>query len=410
MTKKQYGLLSLPVIVAALGFFVDIFDLLLFGVVRKSSFAELGTGLTSAEVLSKGELTISIQLIGMVIGGIIWGIIGDKFGRLKVLFGSILLYSIANIANGFVHDINWYIVIRFIAGIGLAGELGAGITLTAEILPKEKRGLAGTIIATCGVLGGITAALLSKIITDWRTLYFIGGGIGLVLLALRVSVAESTMFSSLEKSTVQRGNYLQFFNNKSRFYRYAKGILIGMPVWYCIGILIFFADEFAKRMGITGITPGNAILFQYIGLGFGDVAAGLISHKLKSRKKALYIFYSVFIVFMILFFMQQNSSSAWFYFICAGLGFGSGISVLYIISSAEQFGTNLRASAATSITNFVRGFTPLLLLIFAQVREINVIGYVKGAWIIGIAVMLISLTALYFTKETYGKDLDFVEE
>jgi len=410
MTKKQYGLLSLPVIVAALGFFVDIFDLLLFGIVRKPSFAELKGSLSDAAILSKGEFTLNIQLIGMVIGGIIWGIIGDKFGRLKVLFGSILLYSIANIANGFVHDISWYMVIRFLAGVGLAGELGAGITLTAEILPKENRGFAGTIIATCGVLGGITAALLSKIIPEWRTLYFIGGGIGLVLLALRVSVAESTMFASLEKSNVQRGNYLQFFTNKDRFSRYAKGMLIGMPVWYCIGILIFFADEFANRMGIKGITPGNAILFQYIGLGFGDVTAGLLSQRLKSRKKALYIFYAVFIVFIILFFTQQNSSPAWFYFICTGLGFGSGISVLYIITSAEQFGTNLRASASTSITNFVRGFTPLLYLVFTPLRENAAIGYVKGAWMIGIGVMLISLTALYFTKESFGKDLDFIEE
>jgi MFS family permease len=406
MTKKQYGLLSLPVIVAALGFFVDIFDLLLFGVVRKSSFADLG--LSPAEILSKGELTISLQLTGMVIGGIIWGIIGDKFGRLKVLFGSIILYSIANIANGFVQDIDTYMIIRFIAGIGLAGELGAGITLTAEILPKEKRGLAGTIIATCGVLGGISAALLSKIITDWRTLYFIGGGIGLVLLALRVSVAESAMFASLEKSNIQRGNYLLFFTSKERFYRYAKGMLIGMPVWYCIGILMFFADEFASQMGISGITPGNAILFQYIGLAFGDITAGLISQKLRSRKKALYFFYSVFIFFLILFFTQHNSSAAWFYFICSGLGFGTGISVLYIITSAEQFGTNLRASATTSITNFVRGFTPLLLLIFKQLRDYT--GYLKGAWLIGIAIMIISVTALYFTKESFGKDLDFVEE
>lgn len=408
MTKKEYGLLSLPVIVAALGFFVDIFDLLLFGIVRKSSFAELG--LAPAEILSKGELTISIQLIGMVIGGIAWGIIGDKFGRLKVLFGSILLYSIANIANGFVQDINTYIIIRFIAGVGLAGELGAGITLTAEILPKEKRGLAGTIIATCGVLGGITAALLSKVVTDWRTLYFIGGGIGLVLLALRVSVAESTMFSSLEKTKLQRGNYLQFFTNKERFFKYAKGMLIGMPVWYCIGILIFFADEFAKQMGISGVTPGTAILFQYIGLGLGDISAGLISQKLKSRKKALYFFYGVFIFFIILFFTQHNSSPEWFYFICSGLGFGSGISVLYIITSAEQFGTNLRASASTSITNFVRGFTPLLFLIFSYLRSYENIGYIKAAWIIGIGVMIISLSALYFTKESFGKDLDFVEE
>jgi putative MFS transporter len=408
MTKKQYGLLSLPVIVAALGFFVDIFDLLLFGVVRKSSFADLG--LSPAEILSTGETTVSIQLIGMGIGGIIWGVIGDKFGRLKVLFGSILLYSIANIANGFVHDINWYIVIRFLAGVGLAGELGAGITLTAEILPKEKRGLAGTLIATCGVLGGISAALLSKVITDWRTLYFIGGGIGLLLLALRVSVAESAMFSSLEKVNIQRGNYLQFFTNKDRFFRYAKGMLIGMPVWYCIGLLIFFADEFANRMGIKGITPGNAILYQYIGLGFGDVSAGLISQKLKSRKKTLYIFYAVFIAFIILFFTQHNSSPAWFYFICSGLGFGSGISVLYIITSAEQFGTNLRASAATSITNFVRVFAPVLLFIFKLTRGTSDEGYLRSAWIIGTVVMIISLSALYFTRESFGKDLDFTEE
>jgi MFS family permease len=309
-----------------------------------------------------------------------------------------------------VHDINWYIVIRFIAGVGLAGELGAGITLTAEILPKEKRGLAGTVIATCGVLGGISAALLSKVIPEWRTLYFIGGGIGLVLLALRVSVAESTMFSSLEKTNVQRGNYLQFFTNKDRFSRYAKGMLIGMPVWYCIGLLIFFADEFANRMGIKGITPGNAILYQYIGLGLGDVSAGLISQKLKSRKKTLYIFYAIFITFIILFFTQHNSSPACFYFICSGLGFGSGISVLYIITSAEQFGTNLRASASTSITNFVRVFAPVLLFIFKLTRGTTDEGYLKSAWIIGIAVMIISLSALYFTKESFGKDLDFTEE
>jgi predicted MFS family arabinose efflux permease len=353
---------------------------------------------------------VSIQLIGMVIGGIIWGILGDKLGRLKVLFGSILLYSVANIANGFVTDINWYIAVRFIAGIGLAGELGAGITLTSEILPKEKRGLAGTIIAVCGVCGGITAVLLSKVIPGWRTLYFIGGGIGLVLLVLRISVAESSLFTNIEKTKVQRGNYLQFFNKWSRFSKYIKGMLIGMPVWYCIGMLMFFADQFATKMGINGITPGDAILYQYIGLGLGDLVAGLLSHRLKSRKKALYIFYGIFILFTILFFTQHNSSQAWFYFICAGLGFGSGISVLYIMTSAEQFGTNLRATAATSITNFVRGFTPLLLLIFSLTRGSTDAGYLQSAWIIGIAVMLISLTALYFTKESFGKDLDYLEE
>jgi putative MFS transporter len=408
MTKKQYGLLSLPVLVAALGFYVDIFDLLLFGVMRIKSLRSLG--LSEDAVLSKGELIVSVQLIGMVIGGVLWGIIGDKYGRLKVLFGSILLYSLANIANGFITELNQYIVIRFIAGVGLAGELGAGITLTAEILPKEKRGLAGTVIATCGVLGGISAALLSKLIDNWRTLYFIGGGIGLALLVLRVSVAESEMYTSLRKSKVQRGNFLLFFRNKDRFFRFAKGMLIGMPVWYCIGLLMFFANEFAKRMGVQGITPGDAILYQYIGLGFGDVTAGLISQRLQSRKKALYFFYFVFVVFMLLFFTQHNSSPAWFYFICAGLGFGSGISVLYIITSAEQFGTNLRASASSSITNFVRGFAPLLLLIFSLTRGDKGEYYLQSAWIIGIVVILISLSALYFTRESFGKDLDFTEE
>ncbi len=406
MTTKQYGLFSLPVIVAALGFFVDIFDLLLFSVIRIPSLTSLG--LTADDIRDKGEWIMSIQLIGMVIGGVLWGIIGDKFGRLKVLFGSILLYSVANIANGFVQDVNIYIIIRFIAGIGLAGELGAGITLTSEILPKEKRGLASTVIATCGVFGGITAAIFSKLVTDWRTLYFIGGGMGLLLLVLRVSVAESGMFASLEKTTVQRGNYLQFFAKKERFYRYAKGMLIGIPVWFCIGILMSFANEFAKRMGVQGITPGDAILYQYIGLGFGDVTAGLLSQKLKSRKKALYFFYAVFIIFMILFFTQHNSSPTWFYFICAGLGFGTGISVLYITASAEQFGTNLRATATTSITNFVRGFTPLLLLIFKWIRDYT--GYIRGAWLIGITVMLVAIIALYYTKESFGNDLDFVEE
>ena len=406
MNKKQYSLLSLPVIVAALGFFVDVFDLLLFGVVRKPSLHDLG--LNETAILTNGELLISIQMIGMMLGGIVWGILGDKKGRLKVLFGSILLYSIANILNGFVETVPQYIIIRFIAGFGLAGELGAGITLTSEMLPKEKRGLAATIIAATGVIGGITAALLYKTIGDWRILYFIGGGMGLVLLILRIAVAESGMYHSIKRSTVELGNFLKFFTSKERFYRYMRGILIGLPVWYTIGMLVSFADQFGNKMGVPNIKPGDAIMSQYIGLGLGDITAGLLSNYLKSRKKALFIFYCIVSVFLILFFTQQNSSQGYFYFICAGLGFGSGISVLYITTSAEQFGTNLRASASISITNMVRGFTPLLLLCFSQLRKIA--GYVPGAWIIGIAVMLTGFTALYFTKESFGKDLDFIEE
>ncbi len=398
--------MSLPVIVAALGFFVDVFDLLLFGVVRKPSLHDLG--LQEAEIFTKGELLISIQMTGMLLGGIVWGILGDKKGRLKVLFGSILLYSLANIMNGFVQTLPQYMIIRFIAGFGLAGELGAGITLTSELLPKEKRGLAATIIAATGVIGGITAVLLYKTIGDWHMLYFIGGGMGLVLLILRIAVAESGMYHAIKNSTVPLGNFLKFFTSKERFYRYMRGILIGLPVWYTIGLLVSFADQFGNKMGVPNIRPGDAIMFQYIGLGVGDISAGLLSNYLKSRKKTLFIFYCIVSFFLILFFTQHNSSQEYFYFICVGLGFGSGISVLYITTSAEQFGTNLRATASISITNMVRGFTPLLIVCFTQLRKIT--GYVPGAWILGIAVILTGFAALYFTKESFGKDLDFIEE
>ncbi len=405
MHKKEFGLLSLPVIVAALGFFVDVFDLLLFGIVRKPSLRELG--LSDEAILSEGELLLSVQMIGMMLGGIVWGILGDKKGRLKVLFGSILLYSIANIANGFVQTTGQYSIIRFIAGFGLAGELGAGVTLTSEVLAKEKRGLAATVIAVCGVLGGISAALLYSGIGDWRMLYFIGGGLGLALLILRIAVAESSMYDTVKKSSVQLGNFLQFFTSKERFNRYMRGILIGLPVWYIIGILVSFADQFGNRMGIAGVKPGDALMYQYIGLGLGDICAGLLSNAWKSRRKALFVFYAVTILFMILFFVQDHSSLAWFYFVCGGLGFGAGISVLYITTSAEQFGTNLRASASISITNMVRGFTPLMLLCFAQLRKLT--DYVSAAWILGAVVMLIGIVALRFTEESFGKDLDFTE-
>lgn len=405
MKNKAYGLLSLPVLVAAMGFFVDVFDLLLFGIVRKPSFKELG--LPPDQVLSQGEWILSLQMIGMMLGGICWGILGDKKGRLQVLFGSILLYSLANIANGFVQTIPQYMIIRLLAGIGLAGELGAGITLTSELLPKEKRGLAATLIASTGVLGGISAALLYNYFNNWRLLYFIGGGMGLVLLVLRVSVAESGLYRQTRNSPVVLGNFAQFFTSRERFFRYLRGILIGLPVWYTIGMLISFADEFGKRMGTPGIKPGDALLYQYIGLGLGDISAGLLSNLLKSRKKALFVFYLLFALFALLFFIQQESSLAYFYFLCAGLGFGSGISVLYITTSAEQFGTNLRASASISITNMVRGFTPLLLFCFAQLRRFT--DYVTAAWIIGVVVLLVSLSALYYTRESFGKDLDFIE-
>jgi MFS transporter, putative metabolite:H+ symporter len=411
MQQKQYGIYSLPVIVGALGFFVDIYDLLLFNIVRRSSFRDLGVAESAMKDI--GESILSWQMIGLTIGGILWGILGDKKGRKSVLFGSILLYSVATIANGFVNDIDQYKWLRFIAGLGLAGELGASITLTSELLPKEKRGLAATIIATSGVMGSITAYFVhSWSGEDWRLCYFIGGGMGLALLALRVGVLESKMYNLARQVNVKMGNFLMIVGNRERLFRYLRAILIGLPVWYIIGVLISFSDEFAKRFGITGFDQPRALMLQYVALAFGDMSAGILSNVLKSRKKTLLIFYGITAVFIFLFFaLKGGGSAANMYLLCMGLGFGSGISVVYITMSAEQFGTNLRATAAISIPNLVRGCLPLILLLFQFLRGSNVMNnYVTAAWVTAIVIMIIGFVSVLKTKETFGRDLDYVEK
>lgn len=406
-SNKPVGLFHIAVIVSALGFFVDVYDLLLFGIIRKPSLTSLG--LNPQQVLEQGEFIISIQMIGLLVGGIIFGVIGDKKGRLSVLFGSILLYSIANILNGFVTNTSQYAILRFIAGVGLAGELGAGITLVSELLTKEKRGIASAMIASFGILGAVTAFMMKEMF-DWRTCYFIGGGLGLMLLLMRSRVFESKMFKTVaSQEGVRRGDFLMFFNNRKRTILYIRCILIGIPAWYIIGVLVTFSDQFAREFGIDNVDPGKAIMYQYMAIAFGDLSAGLISRKLKSRKKALFIFYGITTLFLTLYFVLKGGGSAQnMYWLCAGLGFGTGFSVIYITMSAEQFGTNLRATAAVTIPNMVRGALPLILLMFKGMR--NVTGsYVTGAWITGIILMLIAITAAWKIDETYGKELDFVE-
>jgi putative MFS transporter len=405
MPSKNNSLFQLAVVVSALGFFVDVYDLLLFGIIRKPSLMDLG--LSESEVLSQGELIISIQMIGLLVGGILWGIIGDKKGRLNVLFGSILIYSIANILNGMVTDTTQYMILRFFAGVGLAGELGAGITLISELLPKEKRGVAAAMIASFGILGAVTAFFMKEIFF-WRTCYYIGGGLGLVLLVLRMQVHESMMFAQIKTQAVERGNFLMFFTNKDRFLRYLRCILIGLPAWYIIGVLVTFSDQFGAAFGIDGIDPGKAIMFLYLAIAFGDLSVGLLSQRLQSRKKALFIFYGITILFSTLFFLQQGGTTTTFYMICAGLGYGTGFTVVYITMSAEQFGTNLRASAAISIPNMVRGALPLIILLFKFMRNI-LDNYVTGAWVTGVILMTIAIGAALKTEETFGKDLNFIE-
>ncbi|MBE2231001.1 MAG: MFS transporter [Chitinophagaceae bacterium] len=403
------SIFSIPVIVAALGYFVDIYDLLLFGIIRVPSLQSLG--LSPEDVTTKGETILQWQMWGLLIGGIVAGVIGDRKGRLSVLFGSILLYSLANIANGLVETVEQYKWIRFIAGIGLAGELGVGITLVSEITPKEKRGIATSLVAGIGLLGAVVAFIMKENF-NWRICYFIGGGLGMLLLILRVSVYESGMFHSVKQLDVQRGNFFMLFTSGERFKRYLCGILIGLPTWYVIGVLVTFSSEFAKHFGITEkVDPGRAIMFAYAAISAGDILIGLLSQWMRSRKNALFIFYGITAVFMVLYFTTQwEGTAANMYWLCAGLGFGTGFWAIFVTMGAEQFGTNLRATAATTIPNMVRGMLAILILpLFKWLRGMEGVGYVNSGIYTGIVIMLIAVVAALFTKETFHKDLDFVE-
>ena len=406
MQPKSGSIFSLAVLVAALGYFVDIYDLLLFNIVRVESLSDLG--LSDALIKSEGEFIISIQMLGLLLGGIVWGIMGDKKGRLSVLFGSIILYSVANIVNGFVQTTGQYALVRFIAGVGLAGELGAGITLVTEITSKEKRGLSTSLVAGIGLTGAVVAYFISQYF-HWRTCYFIGGGLGIGLLFLRISVSESGMFNQVKTTAaVVRGDFFMFFNNRQRFKKYMLAILIGLPTWYVIGVLVAFSNNFAQAFGIVEkVMPGKAIMFAYVGIALGDVLIGFVSHWLRSRKKALFLFYGFTAISIALFFAQQGSSAAYMYGICAVLGFSTGFWAIFVTMAAEQFGTNLRATSATTVPNMVRGSLPLILILFNGLQHLT--NYVNAGLITGIIIMLVSTLAAWFTQETFGKDLDYVE-
>jgi putative MFS transporter len=414
MTAKKYGIFSLPVIVAALGYFVDIYDLLLFTIVREPSLAGIGVQLSdSVQVIAASTKIINWQMVGLLIGGVLWGTIGDKKGRLSVLFGSIALYSVANFATGFVQTVDQYAWARFIAGIGLAGELGAGITLVSELLPKEKRGVGTSLVAGIGLFGAVFAYFVYKLTNDWRLCYMIGGGLGIGLLLLRISVTESGMFHSLKEQVgIQKGNFFMFFNNKKRFKKYLLAILIGLPTWYVIGILVNLSNRFAGALyGENKIESGRAIMFAYVGIAIGDILIGLVSQYFKSRKKALLSFYLLCMACLVFFYSSYNNSDASMYLICGLLGFSTGFWAIFITMGAEQFGTNLRATAATTIPNMVRGALPLINLMFLNLFQ-QTWGWslIQSGIITGLIIMSITMIAFYFTEETFHKDLDFVEK
>jgi MFS family permease len=412
MQTKSYGILSLPVIVAALGYFVDIYDLLLFTIVREPSLAGLGVDLNArADVIAASTKVINWQMWGLLIGGIIWGIMGDKKGRLSVLFGSIILYSIANFITGFVESVPQYAYARFAAGIGLAGELGAGITLVSELLPRAKRGIGTSMVAGIGLFGAVAAYFTFKFTNDWRLCYKIGAGLGVLLLFLRVSVAESGMFKNLRQTNIARGNFFMFFQNAKRFRKYILAILIGLPTWFVIGVLVNLSNRFASEFyGENKIESGRSIMYAYAAIAIGDILVGLISQYFKSRKKALYLFYFFAVVSGIYFFSGSIKNDTTMYIACAALGFSTGFWAIFVTMGAEQFGTNLRATAATTIPNMLRGSLPLINMMFVDwFQKANGWSFVNSAIITGIIVMAITLIAAYFTEETFHKDLNYTE-
>lgn len=396
--------ISAIVIVAALGYFVDIYDLILFSIVRISSLKSLGV--TGDALLSDGVLLLNMQMAGMLIGGILWGVLGDKRGRISVLFGSIIMYSVANILNGFVMDVQQYAVLRVIAGIGLAGELGAGITLVSEVMSKESRGYGTTIVASVGILGAVVAALVADMF-DWRTAYFVGGGMGLLLLFLRIGVYESGMFKNIKKDEISRGEFLHLFTNWSRFKKYVKCILIGAPLWFVVGILMTFSDAFAKQLGVEGVAPSKSVMFCYIGLAIGDLLSGYLSQYFKTRKKIIFIFILATNILIVVYLFFNNFGTFYFYTICLLLGISCGYWAVFVTNASEQFGTNLRATVTTTVPNFVRGAVVPLTLLFQFLNPSTGIIY-SAAIVAGIALILAYFSAARL-EETYGKDLDYIE-
>ena len=400
------ALFGLPVIVAALGYFVDIYDLLLFGIVRVPSLRALG--LTEEEVSSVGASILNWQMIGLLVGGILWGVLGDRKGRLSVLFGSILTYSLANIACGLVNDPFLYKVLRCVAGIGLAGELGAGVTLVSEIVPKEMRALATSLVAGVGLLGAVVAYFTVELF-DWRMAYFVGGGLGLSLLLLRIGVFESGVFENIrQQEQIQKGNFFSLFSNSERCLRYLKCICVGLPTWFVIGILITFSNEFGTAFAIPEpIKPGLAIMWAYIGLSAGDLGSGYLSHRLQSRKKAVLLMMAAALVFSFIYLFAGISSAAILYTLCALLGVGIGYWAMFVTIGAEQFGTNLRATAATTIPNMVRGTVVLMTTLYGTCKLY--LSVPMAAAVVGVICFGLGFFSILTISETHDRDLNFLE-
>jgi MFS transporter, putative metabolite:H+ symporter len=406
-TAKQNRQIWFTVAVAALGYFVDIYDIQLFNVVSKKSL--IGIGITDKALIDQLDYTLFLwQMFGMLAGGLLWGVLGDKLGRRSVLFGSIITYSLANIANGFVTTPEQYSVLRFIAGFGLAGELGAAITLVSELMTKENRGYGTMVVVAMGALGAVAAATVS-VTVSWQWAYFIGGGLGLLLLLLRVSTFESGMFETMKSTNVSRGNIAILFNNRQRFTKLLYCTLLGLPIWFAIGILIKFSPSITQiNAATTAIALPQAVMYCYLGLSFGDFVCGWLSQVFRSRKRVIVFYLFAFALMSGIILYVKGISPSLFYLFAFLLGSSSGYWALFVTVASEQFGTNIRATATSLVPNFVRGAVIPITLSFKALEK-NV-GTIESGVIVGAVCFLLALVSLWQLPETFGKDLNYNEE
>jgi len=404
-TQKTSRNVIFLVLVASLGYFVDIYDLLIFSIVRVKSLTDIGV--SASDIKAQGTFIINVQMFGLLLGGILWGVLGDKLGRIKVLFGSILLYSIANFLNGFVHSVNMYALVRFVAGVGLAGELGAGITLVSETMSKEKRGYGTMIVAVVGLFGAVLANIVAKQF-GWQKAYFVGGGLGILLLLLRMGTFESGMFKNAERSDVSRGNFFMLFTDAKRFLKYLYCILIGAPLWYVVGVLVTLSPEFGKALGAPQpLNAGDGVLYTYIGISVGDLIAGFVAQITKSRKITMVIFLLGSVICVAYYLNAKGITTSHFNWLCFIMGISVGYWATFVTIASEQFGTNLRATVTTTVPNFVRG---ALIPINGAFTYFTVkYGWIQSGYIMMILLTVLALFSLSQLKESFGKDLDYIE-
>jgi MFS family permease len=422
--NKSTKNVAILIVVASLGYFVDIYDLILFNIIKKESLDAL-----SIDFLSNETVLFRWQMAGMLLGGLFWGIYGDKKGRVSVLFGSILIYSIANIANAFVTTLWAYKMWRFIAGLGLAGELGAAITLVSELMPIKKRGIGTMIIVTFGALGAVAAFFVSNQgdwlgqiiesvigtpVANWQVAYIVGGCMGLMLLLLRAGTFESDMFQKLgDQEEVKRGNFFMLFRDKKTTLKYLACIVIGLPVWFVVGVLIALAHRFLPA--ITGnehilelIPTKEMVLWSYVGLSSGDLLSGILSQLMQSRKKVILIYLSSIILIMGLYLYGPIGSPNYYRFLALMLGVSTGYWALFVTNASEQFGTNIRSTVAATVPNFVRG--GILLITWSyEFFETAFNSPLHAAMFIGIICVSVAIWGTLHIEESFHKDLDYYE-